>query len=31
VAGHDTALTPPEPDRTLRAPRHAADKEIELE
>ena len=31
VAGHDTALTPPEPDRTLRAPRRAADKEIELE
>ena len=31
VAGHDTALTPPEPDWTLRPPRHAADKEIELE
>ena len=31
VAGHDTALTPPEPDWTLRPPGHAADKEIELE
>ena len=31
AAGHDTALTPPEPARTLRPPRHAADKEIELE
>jgi hypothetical protein len=31
VAGHDTALKPPEPDWTLRPPRHAADKEIELE
>ena len=31
AAGHDTALTPPEPDWTLRPPRHAADKEIELE
>ena len=31
VAGHDTALMPPEADRTLRPPRYAADKEIELE
>jgi hypothetical protein len=31
VAGHDTALKPPEPDWTLRPPKHAADKEIELE
>jgi hypothetical protein len=31
VAGHDTALTPPEPDWTLRTPGHVADKEIELE
>jgi hypothetical protein len=31
VAGHDIALTPPEADRTLRPPRYAADKEIELE
>ena len=31
VAGHDTALTPPEPGRALRPPGHAADKEIELE
>jgi hypothetical protein len=31
AAGHDTALTPPEPDWTLRPPGHAADKEIELE
>jgi hypothetical protein len=31
AAGHDTALTPREPDWTLRPPTHAADKEIELE
>ena len=31
VAGHDTALKPPEPDRAFRPPGHAADKEIELE
>src|SRR6266487_3850497 len=31
VADHDTALTPPEPDRTIRPPKYAADKEIELE
>ena len=31
VAGHDTALKPPEPDWTLRPPRHAVGKEIELE
>jgi hypothetical protein len=31
AAGHDTALTPPEPDWILRPPGHAADKEIELE
>jgi hypothetical protein len=31
VARHDTAFTPPEPDRALRPPGHAADKELELE
>ena len=31
AAGHDTALTPPEPSRTLHPPGHAADREIELE
>jgi hypothetical protein len=31
IAGHDTALTPPEPVPTLRPPGHATDKEIELE
>jgi len=31
VAGHDTAVTPPEPSRTLRPSGYAADKEIELE
>jgi hypothetical protein len=31
VAGHDTAVTPPEPARALRPPEHAADREIELE
>jgi hypothetical protein len=31
VAGHDTALTPPEPARAFRPPGQAADKEIELE
>ena len=31
TAGHDAALTPPRPARTLRPPGHAADKEIELE
>ena len=31
VAGHDTALSPPEPTRTCRPPGHAADTEIELE
>ena len=31
AAGHDTALTPPEPSRTLRPPGHAAGREIELE
>jgi hypothetical protein len=31
AAGHDTALAPPEPEWTLRPPRCAADKEIELE
>ncbi len=31
VAGHYTAFRPPEPARALRPPRHAADKEIELE
>jgi hypothetical protein len=31
VAGHDTALTPPEPARPFRASGHETDKEIELE
>jgi hypothetical protein len=31
VAGHDTALTAPEPIRTFRSPGHAADRETELE
>ena len=31
TAGHDTALTPPEPARTLHPPGHAAGKELELE
>jgi hypothetical protein len=31
VAGHDTALTQPEPTRALHCPGHAADREIELE
>ena len=30
VAGHDTAFTPPEPERTHHPRGHAADKEIEL-
>ena len=31
VAGHDTALTPPEPALALRPPGHVAEREIELE
>jgi hypothetical protein len=31
VAGHDTALTPPEPARPVRPPGHAADREIEFD
>ena len=31
TAGHDTALTPPEPARTRRPPEHAAAQELELE
>ena len=31
VAGHDTALTPPEPARTYRPLEPTADREIELE
>jgi hypothetical protein len=31
VAGHDTALAPPEPDRIVRPSMYAAGKEIELE